>query len=1757
MSRLKRWIIIAVTCITFIATPTLAMADSLRCGGGAVVPGTELFPTVGSANSPCIGVTNDVDVIAQGIFSWILCNFIRIINPIMGEMYCTLQFAVQDIVAAAFTLYIALYGFQLLMGNVRFTVKEFMARLLKIVFCWIFLTQSSWGIGVAFSFFYNLAIQGTGWVLSGVLVPDDPGGYGFNRGTGFIDNIAYQAVIGPFTQASSKVVGFFAAMSIVLPPVFMMAIYWLWNNFLIAVRAMVSFMLGLSAIGFLITLSPIFLSFMLFKITHEFFESWLNYLVSFVLQIIVIFAIIAMWLAATAYFIQFFNDMAETLFPYRKIETRSANSNINDSWGICPYKFVDDAGSFNKKVRCKERGFDPEENESDHSKLIGLSKLVQQSGLDDTTGGGMLDYLDNGPQEGHGGYIYYLIFNLITLIILTYAFSELLKQAPGIAQQLAGPKYVPTIGEGFGFSQVAGLKGLTLKDKFAGGGAAGLGGLSQLAKTSPMAETFKSNTQGMLDRTGPSSAPAVGAGVAGASSMAAAAATSMGRGISNAAGHASAGLAGAIAKGDATAKASEATTARPGIASGAATAHGAATPHTASSSLYSTNVTGGAQAAATAGAQAAGGANPVATPAAGGGAATATATGPAVQPASTTATRQPILITPGWEGKPQMGVGEAFLLGGADATANAIAGLRPPENPVFVDKNASPLEKLYAESINAGAIPAYMADDLVPSSRAPGPPAFDDPARVAVREANQRKDALMAERAGKVRDPMYREILAKQYGVGANGTKLSGFNIDPKTGKGYAVVTGSINAMDRLEKQLKTQKIEVRRDNFNGQMFVSLSGAPFEQARKAAETQAKAGFDQAYAQQEEQRKTAAIIQAREAAYKAVLDQRMGFATNVVGLTGIALNIDPTKHGSDSATLSGTKASLDTYQKMLQANGLTVQRTGDNKLTVVLDNQKFEAAHQQMKQAEAARVQQQEARIHQQQGRVNNAADAALKEHELYHERSKLYSDSIRNMVGTSILHQDYLRDHGIQMNMSFNQGTQKIDTIMLSGSEANIAAMAAQLNAKGIQTKLTKDKYGGAHLQLQFDEKARHNLPREHERAGLFQERFNWYRQTMGTVVGADILDPNALAANGLKIGFEYADQAGKHAKDTLDTIRIQGDEKKLAVMAAKLAEKGIKATVSKHGANSELNIVMQEEQRNKLKETWQREGLRQERTAWYKDSLKTITGTDVGKYNVDVSLSGQGKDTEDSIYIKGGSEEMWKLSEALSAKGIKHDFATGKVKDKDGNVSSGIRINLDKEGRDILGSLSQSIKDPHALERERASWYRREMATVMGRDVLNADALKKAGIEVSLNIKAAGIGKHAKETTDTISIKGDHEKIKALSEELNKKGIMNVYRGDDKSGVLDITMDKWGREYLAATVRDTKAKEAFEKQAAQLDRERTQWYKQSLETIAGKDIFNHGFTIEVENASQHDLINDVMGLKNDYHVKDTLDTVHVRGTLHEIEAMANDLHRHGIYVTVDAGKEYAIMHAHLNEEGRNHLTSFVNEAKAHSHLEHERIDWYRDSIYLVTGSDMLDPTYLQNAGMTIDINSMNFGGDGDKSRLDMININGTSQEVGDLALEMQLNGMNVQFLDNGDHSQLSFTIDDNMRQELSAARHKVEMAELHSEREAWYHKSLNQMAGSNVFSSEHFEQAGLTFEVEVASQKDKGLTDTLDTITISGHDHVEGYKNLFLQKGFTVHTSHEGEVEQIRVTFDHNERHRLGDLIKSAAHMAPKKEGG
>lgn len=424
-------LITAIWAVLFLPSEAFAQGPTLTCSGGS--SSGALFDT----GQYCAFTGY------KHVLSHVVCKFITLVNEILSKVYCGLQNALVPLLGSIFTLYIAVFGLQLAMGMTELTMREAVTRLLKIGFIWVFATNATLGVSMVFGFFVSLSANGVNWVMDGInmatggsctatscsssaaLCDDDiSGATGIMIPLTKLDRQICEAVAGPLTQSNTAILGFFLALSAVFPPVFLLAAHWLWMNFWIMVQGVKTFLFGILSLAFLISMSPIFLSLMLFKATYQFFETWVRYMISFSIQIIIVFACIALWIGITLQFVGFFSEMATIINPMQgNIKTGGIDDVINN-WGFCEGYSVTNTPN------------GPKLSAGSCDETLPVTALMQSDG-----------------SNNHMKLIYYMVFHLLTLIILSFAFKALINQAPMIAIYLAGPEYVPVLGQGFGTSR--------------------------------------------------------------------------------------------------------------------------------------------------------------------------------------------------------------------------------------------------------------------------------------------------------------------------------------------------------------------------------------------------------------------------------------------------------------------------------------------------------------------------------------------------------------------------------------------------------------------------------------------------------------------------------------------------------------------------------------------------------------------------------------------------------------------------------------------------------------------------------------------------------------------------------------------------------------------------------------------------------------------------------------------------------------------------------------------------------------------------------------------------------------------------------------------------------------------------------------------------------------------------------------------------------------------------------------------------------
>lgn len=249
---------------------------------------------------------------AFGVFANVVCRVENVFATMLGLVYCAVSNAILDPLLALFVLYVTVYGAMVILGMVPQTFAEATVRILKIGAVATIALNADVAIGVGYKFFISMT-QVTIQIVFDIFTPDFvennsamanmiQGGYmnspnnpDMSRrlyvGDNWMMNLEYTThrIFGFFMNGGIGFLIVMALLFIFAPPVFFMLCYLLISLIKTMATAVVGYLLALLGITFLFTVSPIFVSFALFRTTSGYFDAWLRNLFSYTMQIMVIF----------------------------------------------------------------------------------------------------------------------------------------------------------------------------------------------------------------------------------------------------------------------------------------------------------------------------------------------------------------------------------------------------------------------------------------------------------------------------------------------------------------------------------------------------------------------------------------------------------------------------------------------------------------------------------------------------------------------------------------------------------------------------------------------------------------------------------------------------------------------------------------------------------------------------------------------------------------------------------------------------------------------------------------------------------------------------------------------------------------------------------------------------------------------------------------------------------------------------------------------------------------------------------------------------------------------------------------------------------------------------------------------------------------------------------------------------------------------------------------------------------------------------
>ena len=208
------------------------------------------------------------------------------VNPgAVGRIYRTLiDGPFVTVIQSVLILYISVYSLLYIIGMLRSSQMELIVILIKIGIIFILISPNSWQFfnENLFKLFKEGSID-----LINIMSSDSDSDSKFK----FIDkSLVRFAESGTWVQIFSLIltgpIGFICTFAI---------IWGVWMLFVAILRAIIIFLISIIIVALLLSLAPLFISFILFKRTKPTFDNWVKVLANIAIQPVMIFATIAMF----------------------------------------------------------------------------------------------------------------------------------------------------------------------------------------------------------------------------------------------------------------------------------------------------------------------------------------------------------------------------------------------------------------------------------------------------------------------------------------------------------------------------------------------------------------------------------------------------------------------------------------------------------------------------------------------------------------------------------------------------------------------------------------------------------------------------------------------------------------------------------------------------------------------------------------------------------------------------------------------------------------------------------------------------------------------------------------------------------------------------------------------------------------------------------------------------------------------------------------------------------------------------------------------------------------------------------------------------------------------------------------------------------------------------------------------------------------------------------------------------------------------
>ena len=416
---------------------------------------------------------------STNIFSFIVCNMEHLASNLMGSMYCNIIAQLLPAVMAMLVLSVLFFGVGFTIGVIPATARDFQVFLLKMTLIFLFATQSDYLVGFGYNILVTGMREGAGLAVSTMYnqiggngaLTTTPAGYAATAATGSNNGYAFYAYMDSFlgktmhfatdyigkggtAQACQNAVfAVMAVMAVAFPPIFYIGVMIIFRIGLTFLRAVFAYIYAVVGIVFLLTASPFFLTFALFRTTQTFFERWLAYLVSFGLQVVILFAFLGFVLSINVSNIS--NSITGIIVP---IQETHETYTMRFPWHYCTICDFDVNGPNGQvyssttdytgvdlistgKLQCHQYAADathPADQCPGGICPLSVLNTIAPPDSGNTTGNTALSAGAAKSQAIQKALLKFATSALLSLLVLAYILEYILNYVPSLAQILAG-----------------------------------------------------------------------------------------------------------------------------------------------------------------------------------------------------------------------------------------------------------------------------------------------------------------------------------------------------------------------------------------------------------------------------------------------------------------------------------------------------------------------------------------------------------------------------------------------------------------------------------------------------------------------------------------------------------------------------------------------------------------------------------------------------------------------------------------------------------------------------------------------------------------------------------------------------------------------------------------------------------------------------------------------------------------------------------------------------------------------------------------------------------------------------------------------------------------------------------------------------------------------------------------------------------------------------------------------------------------------